>query len=33
MKLESNLQAGRIAVASGAAYLRVHDVAGHTAIL
>jgi dihydropteroate synthase len=29
MELETNLEAGRIAVESGAAYLRVHDVAGH----
>ena len=30
---EPNLEAGRIAVASGAAYLRVHDVAGHRTLL
>jgi dihydropteroate synthase len=29
MELEPNLRAGRIAIAAGAAYLRVHDVAGH----
>lgn len=29
MELETNLAAGRIAVESGATYLRVHDVAGH----
>lgn len=29
MELAPNLAAGRVAVASGAAYLRVHDVAGH----
>ncbi|HEX3568817.1 MAG TPA: dihydropteroate synthase [Candidatus Saccharimonadales bacterium] len=29
MELEPNLAAGRIAIAHGAAYLRVHDVAGH----
>ncbi len=29
MELETNLAAGRIAAEAGAAYLRVHDVAGH----
>ncbi len=29
MELEPNLVAGRIAIKAGAAYLRVHDVAGH----
>lgn len=29
MELETNLAAAKIAVASGAAYIRVHDVAGH----
>lgn len=29
MKLEANLGAGRRAIDAGAAYLRVHDVAGH----
>jgi dihydropteroate synthase len=33
MELESNLEAGRIAVKAGAAYLRVHDVAGHRQLL
>jgi dihydropteroate synthase len=33
MELEPNLVAGRIAIAHGAAYLRVHDVAGHQALL
>lgn len=33
MELGTNLQAGRKAVASGAAYLRVHDVAGHKQII
>jgi len=33
MELEPNLEAGRIAIASGAAYLRVHDVAGHRQLL
>ncbi len=30
---EPNLAAGRIAIAAGAAYLRVHDVAAHQALL
>lgn len=29
MELEPNLEAGRTAIAAGADYLRVHDVAGH----
>lgn len=33
MDLESNLAAGRIAIEAGAAYLRVHDVAGHRQLL
>jgi dihydropteroate synthase len=33
MELESNLEAGRIAAQAGAAYLRVHDVAGHRSLL
>lgn len=33
MELETNLEAGRVAVAAGAAYLRVHDVAGHQQLL
>lgn len=33
MELEPNLQAGRVAVAAGADYLRVHDVAGHHILL
>ncbi|HUD10583.1 MAG TPA: dihydropteroate synthase [Candidatus Saccharimonadales bacterium] len=33
MELEPNLAAGRIAIAAGAAYLRVHDVAGHRQLL
>jgi dihydropteroate synthase len=33
MKLEPNLKAGRIAIAAGSAYLRVHDVAAHHALL
>jgi dihydropteroate synthase len=33
MELEPNLAAGRIATAAGAAYLRVHDVAGHRQLL
>ncbi len=32
MELAPNLAAGRIAMAAGAAYLRVHDVAGHRAL-
>ena len=33
MELETNLAAGRVATAAGAAYLRVHDVAGHRQLL
>jgi dihydropteroate synthase len=33
MELAPNLRAGKIAIASGAAYLRVHDVAGHQQLL
>lgn len=33
MALEPNLQAGKTAIAHGAAYLRVHDVAGHAKLL
>jgi dihydropteroate synthase len=33
MELAPNLAAGRIAIAAGAAYLRVHDVAGHRQLL
>ncbi len=33
MELAPNLDAGRIAINSGAKYLRVHDVAGHTQII
>jgi dihydropteroate synthase len=33
MELEPNLAAGRIAIAAGAAYLRVHDVLGHSRLL
>ena len=33
MELKPNLAAGRSAVASGAAYLRVHDVAGHATLV
>jgi dihydropteroate synthase len=33
MELETNLAAGRVAIAAGAAYLRVHDVAGHRQLL
>lgn len=29
MEIEPNLEAGKIAIAAGAKYLRVHDVAGH----
>lgn len=32
MELSPNLDAGKVAVASGASYLRVHDVAGHKAL-
>ena len=33
MELAPNLEAGKIAIDSGAAYMRVHDVAGHKALL
>ena len=33
MGLEPNLEAGKIAITSGARYLRVHDVAGHVQLL
>lgn len=33
MELQSNLKAAEVAVASGAAYLRVHDVSGHSQLL
>lgn len=33
MELKTNLAAGRIAIFYGAAYLRVHDVAGHKVLL
>jgi dihydropteroate synthase len=33
MDIETNVAAGKIAVKSGAAYLRVHDVAGHRLLL
>lgn len=33
MELEPNLEAGRRAIAAGAAYLRVHDVAGHRQLI
>ncbi|MCA9332750.1 dihydropteroate synthase, partial [Candidatus Saccharibacteria bacterium] len=33
MELEPNLEAGKIAMNSGARYLRVHDVAGHKKLL
>lgn len=33
MELASNLDAARVAIAHGAAYLRVHDVAGHATLL
>jgi dihydropteroate synthase len=33
MEIEPNLQAGKIAIAHGAEYLRVHDVAGHKSII
>lgn len=33
MELATNLEAGRIAIEAGAAYLRVHDVAGHRQLL
>jgi dihydropteroate synthase len=33
MDLGPNLEAGKIAAASGAAYLRVHDIGGHLLVL
>lgn len=33
MELEPNLEAGKAAIKSGAAYLRVHDVAGHRQLI
>jgi len=33
MDLEPNVEAGKLAAANGAAYLRVHDVAGHRRLL
>jgi dihydropteroate synthase len=33
MELATNLEAGRTAIEAGAAYLRVHDVAGHRQLL
>ena len=33
MEIEPNLEAGRVAISSGAAYLRVHDVAAHQKLL
>jgi dihydropteroate synthase len=33
MELAPNLEAGKVAIAAGAAYLRVHDVAGHQQLL
>jgi dihydropteroate synthase len=33
MEIRSNLEAGRIAIDSGAAYLRVHEVAPHLALI
>jgi len=33
IELEPNLAAGRVAIAAGTAYLRVHDVAGHRQLL
>jgi dihydropteroate synthase len=33
MELTTNLEAGRIAIAAGTAFLRVHDVAGHRQLL
>lgn len=33
MELAPNLEAGKVAIASGATYLRVHDVAGHQQLL
>lgn len=33
MELAPNLEVGRVTIAAGAAYLRVHDVAGHAQLL
>ena len=33
MELEPNLEAGKVSIASGAKYLRVHDIAGHRQLL
>lgn len=33
LELEPNLEAGRVATQNGAAYLRVHDVAGHAGLI
>ncbi len=33
MELAPNIEAGKIAIASGAAYLRVHDIKGHQPLL
>jgi dihydropteroate synthase len=33
MEIGPNLEAGQVAIAAGAAYLRVHDVAGHRRLL
>lgn len=33
MEIEPNLEAGRVAVATGAKYLRVHDVKGHAPLI
>lgn len=33
MEIDPNLEAGRIAIAAGAKYLRVHDVAGHAPLV
>jgi dihydropteroate synthase len=33
LELEPNLAAGKVAIAAGAAYLRVHDVSGHHQLL
>jgi dihydropteroate synthase len=33
MELETNLEAGKVAASNGAAYIRVHDVAGHAQLI
>lgn len=33
MDIETNIEAGKVAIAAGADYLRVHDVAGHKQLL